>query len=212
MFSISVAMVFLCSTPKAQFLRWETEIAGIEQRLRSNPPPKDGVVFAGSSSIRLWNLNKSFPGKNYINVGFGGSEIRDSTHFADRVIIPLAPRTIVFYAGDNDIAKKRTPEQVRDDFTAFVNRIHAQLPKTKIVYLPVKPSLARWKLYEVQKSANALVKSVCEKDVRLVYVDLVSITLGGDGLPRPEFFVKDGLHLSEAGYAAWTEAVKKAIE
>lgn len=212
MVPLSVAFVFLCSTPSAQFLRWEREITGIEARLTKAPPAKGGIVFAGSSSIRLWNLEKSFPGKGYVNVGFGGSEIRDTTHFADRILLPLEPKAIVFYAGDNDIAKKRTPAQVRDDFNAFAKAVHAKLPKARILYLTVKPSLARWKLYDTQKEANALVKSACEADPRLTYVDLVPATLGADGKPKPEFFVKDGLHLSDAGYKAWSEIVRKALE
>jgi lysophospholipase L1-like esterase len=208
----AIALVFLCSSPSAQFLRWEKEITGIEARLAKAPAAKGGVVFAGSSSIRLWNLEKSFPGRKYVNVGFGGSEIRDTTHFADRILLPLEPKTIVFYAGDNDIAKKRTPEQLRDDFAAFTTSIHAKLPQTRILYLPVKPSLARWSMYGVQQKANALVKSICESDARLTYVDLVPITLGSDGKPKPEFFVKDGLHLSEAGYKAWSDVVRTALE
>lgn len=210
--SLTVAIVFLMSTPAAQFLRWEKEIAGIEKRLAQTKPTKGGVVFAGSSSIRLWNLEKSFPGKGYVNVGFGGSEIRDTTHFAERILLPLEPKIVVFYAGDNDIAKKRTPEQVRDDFRAFVGTVHAKLPKTRVVFIPVKPSLARWKLYDVQKTANGLVKEVCEKDSRLRYVDIVTLGLGKDGLPIPEYFVKDGLHLSEAGYRVWSDALGKALD
>lgn len=203
---------FLCSSEPAQFLRWEKEIAGIEGRLAKVPPAKGGVVFAGSSSIRLWNLAKSFPDWKYVNVGFGGSEIRDTTHFLDRLILPHAPKTIVFYAGDNDIAKKRTPEQLRDDFAAFAKAVHTKLPETRIFYLPVKPSIARWKMYDVQQKANALVKATCDGDARLGYIDIVPVTLGEDGKPKPEFFVKDGLHLSEAGYLAWSAIVKKAIE
>lgn len=210
--SASLILSLVIAADPESFERWEKEIAGIEKRLAAAPPAKGGVVFAGSSSIRLWNLEKSFPNQNYVNVGFGGSEIRDTTHFVDRLLVPLAPKAIVFYAGDNDIAKKRTPAQVRDDFNAFAKAVHAKLPKTLILYLPVKPSLARWKLYDTQKEANALVKSACEADPRLTYVDLVPATLGADGKPKPEFFVKDGLHLSEAGYKAWSDVVRKALE
>ncbi|MBL8866224.1 MAG: hypothetical protein KF873_14295 [Gemmataceae bacterium] len=209
--SLFLSVAVLAADPES-FERWEKEIAGIEKRLAAAPPAKGGVVFAGSSSIRLWNLEKSFPGKGYVNVGFGGSEIRDTTHFAARILLPLEPKAIVFYAGDNDIAKKRTPAQVRDDFNAFAKAVHAKLPKARILYLPVKPSIARWKLYDTQKEANALVKSACEADPRLTYVDLVPATLGADGKPKPEFFVKDGLHLSEAGYKAWSDIVRKALE
>ena len=210
-FALVLSTLVLSAEPEL-FERWEKEIAAIEKRLAMNPPAKGCVFFAGSSSIRLWNLAKSFPDQKYVNVGFGGSEIRDTTHFVDRFLVPFEPRAIVFYAGDNDIAKKRTPEQVRDDFAAFVKAVRAKLPKAKIYYLPVKPSIARWSMYGIQTKANAYVKSACEADKLLGYIDTVPVTLGTDGKPKPELFVKDGLHLSEAGYAAWSAVVKKTIE
>lgn len=191
---------------------WEKEIAGIEKRLKEKPPAKQGVLFAGSSSIRLWNLEKSFPGAGYINVGFGGSEVRDTTQFADRIILPFEPRTIVFYAGDNDIAKGRTPEQVRDDFAALVKTIRGKLPKVKIIFLPVKPSPKRWALYDKQVVANRLVKQFCEAGEGLTYVDIVTPMLGADGKPRPELFVKDELHMSDAGYAIWTSKLVELLK
>jgi hypothetical protein len=43
------------------FSRWEKDIAAFEKRDADAPPPRDAVLFAGSSSIRLWDLKKSFP-------------------------------------------------------------------------------------------------------------------------------------------------------
>lgn len=210
---LAFAPLLLAQRPAADpFARWEKEIAGIEKRLKEKPPAKGGVAFVGSSSVRLWKVDKAFPDLNAVNLGFGGSEIRDSTHFAPRILLPLEPKAIVFYAGDNDVAKKRTPEQVRDDFRAFVTLVHGKLPETRILYIPVKPSIARWKQYDTQTKANAMVKAICEKDERLTYVDIVPAMLGPDGgMPPADLFVKDGLHLSEKGYAIWNDAVKKAL-
>lgn len=193
--------------PANPFEKWEKEIAAIEKRLKDSPPKKGGVSFAGSSSIRLWKLEKPFP--EAVNVGFGGSVVRDTTHFAGRILLPHEPATIVFYAGDNDIAGNRKPEQVRDDFQAFAKLIHDKLPKTKILWLAIKPSLKRWEMFGQQKAANALVKELCEKDSRLVFVDTVTPMLGTDGKPIPDLFVKDGLHMTDKGYALWNELVKK---
>jgi lysophospholipase L1-like esterase len=195
-----------------RFARWEKEITAIEKRLKEHPPAKGGVAFVGSSSIRLWNLKKSFPDLNAINLGFGGSEMRDSTHFAPRILLPLDPRAIVVYAGDNDIANRRTPEQVRDDFRAFVRTVHEKLPKTKVLYIAVKPSIKRRSQFDTQRQANALVKKVCAGDDRLVFVDIVPLMLGSDGTPKLELFAKDGLHMSPKGYEIWAAAVKKALE
>src|SRR5207253_7881931 len=114
------------------FSRWEKAVAALEQQDKDKPPPKHAIVFAGSSSIRLWDLKKSFPNLDVINRGFGGSQIADSVHFAPRLVTKLAPRLVVFYAGDNDLAFGKTPEQVAADFQAFVRAVHKDSPKTKI--------------------------------------------------------------------------------
>jgi hypothetical protein len=192
--------------------KWEKEVAAIEKRQAEKPPQKGGIVFTGSSTIRLWDLTKSFPDWKATNSGFGGSEIRDVTHFADRLVFKHEPRAIVFYAGDNDINSGRTPEQVFADFKAFVEAAHARAPKSHIYFIAVKPSPSRWAKYEIQTKANALVKELCEKDNRLTYVDVVPLLLGKDGRPREELYVKDKLHLSPAGYEILTNAVKKAVK
>ena len=92
--------------------RWEEAIAAFEQQDKISPPPQDGIVFVGSSSIRLWDVKKAFPDLPGINRGFGGSHMGDSDHFADRIVIPYKPRVVVVFAGGNDIASGTSPEQV----------------------------------------------------------------------------------------------------
>lgn len=195
-----------------RFDKWEKEVAELEKRQAASPPARGGIVFAGSSTVRRWDVASAFPDWKATNSGFGGSEIRDVTHFAGRLILKHEPRAIVFYAGDNDINSGRTPEQVRDDFRAFAEAVRRKLPKTRVYFIPIKPSLARWKQYETQSKANALVKEICGKDDRLDYIDTVPSMLGPDGEPKPELFVKDGLHLSEKGYEVLNEAVRKAVK
>jgi lysophospholipase L1-like esterase len=101
---------------------------------------------------------------------------------------------------------------VKQDFEAFVQAVHKRLPKTKVYFISVKPSVARWSLFETQTQANRLVKDYCERDDRLGYIDIVPAMLGTDGKPTPELFVKDGLHLSPKGYAIWNEVVGKAVK
>ncbi|HSQ56357.1 MAG TPA: GDSL-type esterase/lipase family protein [Gemmata sp.] len=193
------------------FAKWEKDIAAIEKKLSANPPPAGGVLFVGSSSIVRWDLAKTFPGEDFCNVGFGGSTIPDCTHFASRIVAPYHPATIVFYAGDNDIAQGHKPMQVASDFHDFVAAVRRNNPTCRILFIPVKPSIARWKLFGVQKEANALVRAYCEKEMGLAYVDIVSAMLRADGTPDPELFVKDGLHMSPKGYEIWTAAVRKTL-
>ena len=194
-----------------QFARWEKEVSAIEKRLADDPPKPGCVIFAGSSSVRQWDLKKSFPGAGYVNVGFGGSQIPDCTHFVGRLIAPHKPRAVVLYAGDNDLAAGRTPEQVLADFRAFCAAVHATVPRCRVLFVAVKPSPARWKIVETQKKANSLVRDYCGTDDRLAFVDVVPPMFGADGTPVAALSAKDGLHLSPEGYEKWTAAVGKAL-
>jgi len=193
--------------PGAAANRWEKTIQRFEEQDARQAPPKNAVLFLGSSSIVGWDLGEWFPGVEAINRGFGGSEIADSVRFAGRIVTPYEPRVIVFYAGDNDVARGKTPEQVLADFRRFVSKVHADLPKTRIVFVAIKPSIRRWQLVDKMRRANAMIREVCEADERLVFVDVDPPMIGPDGKPKEELFRDDGLHLNAAGYRLWSDLV-----
>jgi lysophospholipase L1-like esterase len=184
--------------------RWEQAIADFETHDKLHPAPRRAILFVGSSSIRLWDTRKYFPNLAIINRGFGGSYASDSVYFADRIVIPYEPKTIVFYAGDNDIAHNKSLQTVLADLKAFVSKVHSKLPHTKIIYLSIKPTLARWQLWPTMQQANSLTRAYCQTDGRLVFVDATASMLDEDGKPRADLLQPDGLHLSEQGYKIWS--------
>lgn len=194
------------------FSHWEPAIRKFEARDRIQAPPAVGILFVGSSSIYFWDLPKYFPGRNVINRGFGGSEMIDSLYFADRIVLPYRPRTIVVYAGDNDIARKQSAETVYHDFHRFAKKVHATLPKTRIIYIAVKPSIKRWELYGEMAKANNLIAAHAATDARVTYADIATPMLNAVGKPREELFRKDGLHLNHAGYTTWTAVLEPLLE
>ena len=109
---------------------------------KKNPPPKEAVLFAGSATIWLWDLEKWFPEYTTINRGFGGSQISDSLFFVDRLIIPHRPSTIVMYAGDNDVWAGKPAFITALHFEEFIWKIHEALPDAQIVYISIRPSIA----------------------------------------------------------------------
>ncbi|MEP6671438.1 MAG: SGNH/GDSL hydrolase family protein [Chthoniobacter sp.] len=188
--------------------KWEKEIAAFEAKDQENPPPKGGIVFVGSSSIRKWTtLAEDFPHHQVLNRGFGGSQLIDSVHFADRIVLPYEPRMVVLYAGSNDIHAGKSPGQVFADFRAFVEKIHAKLPKTEIAYISNAGNPSRWAEVEQVKAANAMIESYIQGKDGLKFINVFPRMLGSDGLPRPEIFVADRLHMNAAGYKIWTEIV-----
>jgi lysophospholipase L1-like esterase len=183
--------------------RFAGEIAAFEAWDRQNAFPRDGILFAGSSSIRMWPTAQSFPDLPVINRGFGGSHISDVNHYVEQVVLKYRPRAVVFYAGDNDVDSGKSPQQVLADFKEFVATVHNELPSTRIIYLPIKPSILRWQKWPQMKATNELVQQFIAKNDGLEYVDTATPMLGPDGQPRKEFFLDDGLHMNSAGYELW---------
>lgn len=192
--------------------RWEQAIQKFEEQDAKSPPPKHANLFVGSSSIRMWNLEESFPEFDVINRGFGGSQTADSVHFADRIVIKHAPAVVVLYAGDNDIAAGKDAEQVFEDYKAFVARVHDALPETKIAYIAIKPSTARWNLVDEMREANALVKAETEQHDLLEFIDIDLLMLNDEGTPREDFLLGDGLHLTKEGYKVWADVVRPHLK
>jgi lysophospholipase L1-like esterase len=171
-------------------------------------PPKDAVLFVGSSSIEKWtDLAADFPKIKVINRGIGGAQIVDCTAHADQLVEPYAPKQIVFYAGDNDLAAGKTPQEVADDYQKFVKLVRKSLPKTPIAFISIKPSPSRTSLLENMIAANALIKKFIADDKTQTYIDVFTPMLGDDGEPRGELFVSDRLHMNKDGYALWRKIV-----
>src|SRR4026207_285906 len=68
---------------------------------KQNPPPKDAIVFVGSSSFAMWtDVQDYFPGYKIINRGFGGSGLNDAIEYEDDIITPYHPKQVVIYSGE----------------------------------------------------------------------------------------------------------------
>ena len=192
---------------------WEADIARFEAADRVDPPAPGATLFIGSSSIRFWEtLQQDFPGVRIVRRGFGGSEVRDATRFAGRIVLPYRPRLVVMYAGDNDLAAGRTPVQVRDDVAAFVTRIRHDLPDVGFAYIAIKPSPARANLLDAAREANARVAAWLKSQREAHYIDVFTPMLDADGLPREDLFGPDRLHMNRAGYRIWIERIAPVLD
>ena len=192
--------------------QWETAIQAFEATDRTNPPPKNAIVFVGSSSIRRWeSLASDFPGYKVINRGFGGSHLADSVVFADRIVIPYLPSVVLIYAGDNDIASGKSAEDVFADFKDFVRKVQRALPDARIGFISIKPCPAREKYLDSVRKTNRLVKNYTRGNGKVFFIDVFTPMLNAEGKPRPELFVKDGLHPNKQCYELWASIIKQPL-
>jgi lysophospholipase L1-like esterase len=211
--SLSLSAQAASEEKQSPEVRWGKEIRAFEEADQTNPPPRQAILFIGSSSIRRWtNVARAFPGHQVINRGFGGSHLSDSVAFVDRIVTPYKPRLVLLYAGDNDIASGVSPEQVLGDFKAFDARIHAALPNTRIAYLAIKPCPAREKYLDRVKATNRLIREYTATNDRLLFVDLFTPMLTKEGRPRADVYLEDGLHPNAQGYELWASILRPILD
>jgi lysophospholipase L1-like esterase len=192
--------------------QWEDTLAGFAAADLKNTPPAGGVLFVGSSSIRLWdNLESEFQDAAVIKRGFGGSRLTDCVKLMDRLVIKYQPRMVMLYAGDNDLAEGGTPEDVLNRVKAFADGVHKRLPETQVTFISIKPSPARRGLVNKARAANRLVQQYAEAHPKVDYIDVFTPMLAADGSPRSDLFRNDALHMNKAGYALWRSVIRPFV-
>lgn len=189
--------------------RWRAELDAFAAADRLKMPAPGGVLFVGSSSIRLWNgLETAFPDQPVvIRRGFGGSRLSDSADLVARLVLPYQPRLVLLYAGENDLVEGAAPQELLGQFARFVQQVQAALPATRVAFISIKPSPSRLALMPAMREANLLIQTHVLAHENLDFIDVHTAMLDNDGQPRPELFVRDRLHLSAEGYGLWRQIV-----
>ena len=170
------------------------------------------TVFAGSSTFTNWkHIHESFPGKNVLNNGFGGSHFSDLIFFVEEAVIRYNPSTVIIYGGDNDIATGKSPEEVIADARKLITTIHAALPNAKLVLVAPKPSIARFSLKDKYIACNSQLKKLAKEYNYVRYINMWNDMLGKDGKPKDEYYLKDQLHFTKKGYEVWAKKLRKYV-
>lgn len=198
----------------AQEYPFASEIRAFEKADSVTPPSKNPIVFTGSSSIRFWeNLSTYFPDKPLLQRGFGGSELSQVLHYADRIIIPYQPKQVVIYAGENDIAtSKQTGQQTFDRFVALFRHVRQKLPGVSFLFISIKPSPSRRQYFAEMDIANRLIKRFMRKQRNARFVDIRPVMLQKNGQPVPVLFKPDSLHMREEGYQRWASVLRPYLK
>lgn len=193
---------------------WDKDIRAFEQTDSSTGYPAEAVLFAGSSSIRLWNtLEKDMAPYQVIQRGYGGAKLSDFAVYADRIFSPHQCRAIVIFIA-NDItgnADDKTPEEVAKLFRSVLKTIRSNHRETPVFWIEVTPTPLRWKAWTEIQKANNLIRNICETSGNTYFIKTADAFLDGSGNPESSFFLSDRLHLTPKGYELWTKIIKKEL-
>jgi lysophospholipase L1-like esterase len=179
-----------------------------------NPPPRNAILFVGSSSFTRWHdVQDYFPGFTIVNRGFGGSTLLDQIHYAEDIVFPYFPAQIVIYCGENDLASSDTvsPEMVAARFKSWFSLVRSKLPDVKITYISMKPSPSRWHLAAKFMEANKSIREFIESQPNAGFVNIWDSMLDINNQADSTLFLDDMLHMNSKGYEIWQKAIKPEL-
>ncbi len=215
--SVLVLLLLSCAsaytqTDKPPFFE---EVEAFKQSDSIGMPPKDAVLFVGSSSIRLWpNISYYFEGIPVIQRGVGGATVEDIMRYQSDIINPYKAKMIMVYVGENDFAKDSTllPDTVANRAIALLKSIRKSNRNALIIYISMKPSPLRRHRMPLYAAANKKIASWTSGQQNFAYADVYNPMLDGKGYPLPEIFSADSLHMNGNGYKIWAKTFTPFID
>jgi lysophospholipase L1-like esterase len=184
--------------------RFQEEVLAIEKKIQQDNPAKGGILFTGSSSIRLWkNLDSSFPETHIINTGFGGSQTVDLLVHLESLVLDFEPNKIFIYEGDNDVNSGKSTVQIIATYKELIGKIFQRLPESHIYLISAKPSPSRWHLKEKFMNFNEELEKISHGVSTITYIDVWNPMLDEKGDPKSDLFIQDNLHMNDKGYDIW---------
>jgi len=194
---------------------WENEIAKFEFLDKTEQYSSDAIIFAGSSSIRLWtDLAEDMEPFEIIQRGYGGARLSDFAVYADRIFSPHPCSAVVLFIA-NDITgdeKDKSPEEVKRLFLNVLKTIRRSHPHVPVFWIGITPTSSRWNAWPEISKANDLISEACQNRNNTYFIRTDYAFLNGNGKPRDELFVADKLHLNREGYKLWAQIIKQEIE
>jgi len=208
--SALVVLVMACTIVNAQEAAFYNDIQAFKKKDAEQPPAKHAILFTGSSSFTKWtDVQDYFPGYPIINRGFGGSTLSDVIRYADDIIFPYQPRQVVIYCGENDLASSDTVSAatVVERVKILFGMIRKKLGDVPVLFVSLKPSPSRSRLFPKMKEVNEQVKAFLLKDKHAAFADVYSRMLDKNGEPMKDIFLADSLHMNAKGYAIWQKVL-----
>lgn len=210
---ILTAFLLLCFTiafsQEKKPMFWQ-DIQEFKKQDQQNPPPKDAILFLGSSSFTKWtDVADYFPNKTIINRGFGGSRLTDLNYFADDLLAPYQPKQIIIYCGENDFADNHQlkAQKVVKRYKTLYRKIRERFPNIEVDYISIKYSPSREKLWPQMKEANKMIAAFMKKEPNAEFIDVTKAMEDANGNVRKDIFVEDLLHFKPEGYQIWTKVM-----
>jgi hypothetical protein len=208
----TLAQAASASSQATHEIRFAENIAAFLERDRVSPPPRDGILFIGSSIFRQWtDVEQDMAPLPAFNRAFGGSRTWEVLHYMDKIVLPYRPRIIVYYCGSNDVNAGESAEAITGRFKDFVARVEKSLPGTKVFFVSINRAPEKRARWNVVDAANAQIEAFAKASSTVDYIDVNPALFDAKGEPRLDLYVEDQLHLRRPAYVEFTKIIKPVL-
>ena len=191
---------------------------------QERPVTSNDFVMLGDSLTEGGDWESLFAGwlpegYSVVNRGIVGD---DAPGIYDRLhqILPGDPKKIFLLVGVNDISHQITSDSVLVDIEKVVKEIRTQCPKTKLYIQSLLPYNFEKCIYKTMnkedktmtiRRVNKGLKKMARK-YNVKYIYLYDLLKAPGSLHLDGRFTKDGLHINQAAYKIWANALKKYVK
>jgi lysophospholipase L1-like esterase len=189
---------------------FEDEISQFIAADRRHKPADSSILFVGHSFFRYWlTLEDDMKGFTVINRSFGGSRVENLLHYYDILFAPYRPRKIVLIIGGNDLNIGYPPDTVFRDFTVLLEKLHKDLPQTRLIALT--NSELYYGVKNLKEFDDRLFEYAAENRWLRVGDIRHEVNINDDAYLQT-LMMPDRVHFNYKGYLHFTKKVKEIIE
>lgn len=191
---------------------FDKEVADLRKKTEDKQSQQNLIVFYGSSTFTLWeDMPEHFPAYNIANLGFGGSTLQDCDEYFEKLVVPLSPRLVFLYAGDNDLDNGRSPEAVLESLKSILATNRRLQPSVPLVYVSIKISRARLHFMHKIAYTNRIIERFVGAAAGIQFLDITRRMISRGYIPFNACFSDDPLHMNRMGYRIWGKSLSECL-
>ncbi|MBI4698445.1 MAG: GDSL family lipase [Nitrospirae bacterium] len=160
------------------------------------------ILFIGHSLIEFFDWQKRFPCHKVFNLGVAGETVEGLLSRLDQIIKDHPSADVIYLmTGLNNIAMEDI--EFIDSYKKIIARLSSAFPKAQVYINSILPTLLEFipdkSIQEVNRSLKGLAA-----DSGVQFLNIYKYFLDEEGNPVKDYFLHDGVHLSDKGYAVWS--------
>ncbi len=188
-----------------------------DQLFKALPHDSNAIVFVGTSLTENFELNEIFRQCNYKNRGITADVTEGILNRLDP-IIEDQPKKIFLEAGINDLGKGVGETQMLTNYTAIIDRLQKECPKTQLLIQSIFPVANKGQYPAYNNSATNATIVRANKALQalatakgIIYIDLYP-NFTANGEIKPEYVIEDGIHFNGAAYNLWAQLLAPYLQ